>query len=177
MCIFNGKKPWYLRYVLIYLFEIKIMFNFNLFIQVSNKSWEFPPGHQTETYQCKAVWQSDRSGWISGAKVQQAAAVTAAHKHLSHLHSRPGELLFLCFWIIGVSEFISGVAFIQSSLLLVCFLLPAERKVKMSKQPQPISPMKNFFAGGFGGVCLVFAGHPLDTIKVIIALLCTVLRH
>lgn len=37
----------------------------------------------------------------------------------------------------------------------------------MSKQqPQPISPMKNFFAGGFGGICLVFAGHPLDTIKV-----------
>uniref|UniRef100_UPI003AAAC2B0 mitochondrial carnitine/acylcarnitine carrier protein isoform X1 n=1 Tax=Centroberyx gerrardi TaxID=166262 RepID=UPI003AAAC2B0 len=36
----------------------------------------------------------------------------------------------------------------------------------MSKQPQPISPGKNFFAGGFGGVCLVFAGHPLDTIKV-----------
>uniref|UniRef100_A0A3P8QR75 Solute carrier family 25 member 20 n=1 Tax=Astatotilapia calliptera TaxID=8154 RepID=A0A3P8QR75_ASTCA len=30
----------------------------------------------------------------------------------------------------------------------------------------PISPLKNFFAGGFGGVCLVFAGHPLDTIKV-----------
>ncbi|XP_054881794.1 cAMP-dependent protein kinase type II-alpha regulatory subunit-like isoform X3 [Poeciliopsis prolifica] len=36
----------------------------------------------------------------------------------------------------------------------------------MAKQQQPISPMKNFFAGGFGGVCLVFAGHPLDTIKV-----------
>ncbi|KAF4093504.1 hypothetical protein AMELA_G00002700 [Ameiurus melas] len=36
----------------------------------------------------------------------------------------------------------------------------------MSKQPQPISPGKNFLAGGFGGVCLVFAGHPLDTIKV-----------
>uniref|UniRef100_A0A671M493 Solute carrier family 25 member 20 n=1 Tax=Sinocyclocheilus anshuiensis TaxID=1608454 RepID=A0A671M493_9TELE len=36
----------------------------------------------------------------------------------------------------------------------------------MSKQPQHISPLKNFFAGGFGGVCLVFAGHPLDTIKV-----------
>ncbi|XP_053158926.1 mitochondrial carnitine/acylcarnitine carrier protein [Hemicordylus capensis] len=30
----------------------------------------------------------------------------------------------------------------------------------------PISPLKNFFAGGFGGVCLVFVGHPLDTIKV-----------
>ncbi|KAK5615199.1 hypothetical protein CRENBAI_004481 [Crenichthys baileyi] len=36
----------------------------------------------------------------------------------------------------------------------------------MAKQQQPISPLKNFFAGGFGGVCLVFAGHPLDTIKV-----------
>uniref|UniRef100_A0A4W3JQ14 Mitochondrial carnitine/acylcarnitine carrier protein n=1 Tax=Callorhinchus milii TaxID=7868 RepID=A0A4W3JQ14_CALMI len=29
-----------------------------------------------------------------------------------------------------------------------------------------ISPAKNFFAGGFGGMCLVLAGHPLDTIKV-----------
>ncbi|KAJ8046825.1 Mitochondrial carnitine/acylcarnitine carrier protein [Holothuria leucospilota] len=28
------------------------------------------------------------------------------------------------------------------------------------------SPVKNFLAGGFGGVCLVAAGHPLDTIKV-----------
>lgn len=28
------------------------------------------------------------------------------------------------------------------------------------------SPIKNFLAGGFGGVCLVAAGHPLDTIKV-----------
>lgn len=36
----------------------------------------------------------------------------------------------------------------------------------MSKQAQRISPGKNFLAGGFGGVCLVFAGHPLDTIKV-----------
>ncbi|XP_066452905.1 mitochondrial carnitine/acylcarnitine carrier protein [Eleutherodactylus coqui] len=34
------------------------------------------------------------------------------------------------------------------------------------RKQQPISPLKNFFAGGFGGVCLVFAGHPLDTIKV-----------
>lgn len=29
-----------------------------------------------------------------------------------------------------------------------------------------VSPVKNFFAGGFGGMCLVAAGHPLDTIKV-----------
>lgn len=28
------------------------------------------------------------------------------------------------------------------------------------------SLMKSFLAGGFGGVCLVVAGHPLDTIKV-----------
>ena len=30
-----------------------------------------------------------------------------------------------------------------------------------------ISPLKNFAAGGVGGACLLFAGHPLDTIKVI----------
>uniref|UniRef100_A0A4W3K3S3 Mitochondrial carnitine/acylcarnitine carrier protein n=1 Tax=Callorhinchus milii TaxID=7868 RepID=A0A4W3K3S3_CALMI len=30
----------------------------------------------------------------------------------------------------------------------------------------PENPAKNFFAGGFGGMCLVLAGHPLDTIKV-----------
>ncbi|KAF7493938.1 Mitochondrial carnitine/acylcarnitine carrier protein [Sarcoptes scabiei] len=29
-----------------------------------------------------------------------------------------------------------------------------------------ISVTKNFFAGGFGGICLVTAGHPLDTVKV-----------
>ena len=29
-----------------------------------------------------------------------------------------------------------------------------------------VSPVKNFFAGGFGGMCLVASGHPLDTIKV-----------
>ncbi|XP_077985815.1 mitochondrial carnitine/acylcarnitine carrier protein-like [Glandiceps talaboti] len=29
-----------------------------------------------------------------------------------------------------------------------------------------ISPAKNVLAGGFGGICLVITGHPLDTIKV-----------
>ncbi|XP_016336734.1 mitochondrial carnitine/acylcarnitine carrier protein-like [Sinocyclocheilus anshuiensis] len=29
-----------------------------------------------------------------------------------------------------------------------------------------VSPLKNFVAGGGGGVCLLFTGHPLDTIKV-----------
>ncbi|KXJ15808.1 mitochondrial carnitine/acylcarnitine carrier protein [Exaiptasia diaphana] len=33
------------------------------------------------------------------------------------------------------------------------------------KQPSS-SGIKNFFAGGFGGVCCVATGHPLDTIKV-----------
>ena len=27
-------------------------------------------------------------------------------------------------------------------------------------------PIKNFIAGGVGGVCVVVTGHPLDTIKV-----------
>ena len=31
------------------------------------------------------------------------------------------------------------------------------------KQP---GPLKSFFAGGGGGICLVVVGHPLDTIKV-----------
>lgn len=30
-----------------------------------------------------------------------------------------------------------------------------------------VSPIKNFFAGGFGGICTVLVGHPFDTIKVI----------
>ena len=29
------------------------------------------------------------------------------------------------------------------------------------------SPTKGFLAGGFGGVCVVLVGHPLDTMKVL----------
>ena len=29
-----------------------------------------------------------------------------------------------------------------------------------------VSSLKNFVAGGVAGACLLFAGHPLDTIKV-----------
>lgn len=36
----------------------------------------------------------------------------------------------------------------------------------MTDQAKPISPLKNLLAGGFGGMCLVFVGHPLDTVKV-----------
>lgn len=28
------------------------------------------------------------------------------------------------------------------------------------------SPIKYFLSGGFGGICTVICGHPLDTIKV-----------
>lgn len=42
-----------------------------------------------------------------------------------------------------------------------------ESKPQMKSSSQPESNLvKNFIAGGFGGTCLVFAGHPLDTIKV-----------
>ncbi|GFW50024.1 hypothetical protein TNCV_2316061 [Trichonephila clavipes] len=33
-------------------------------------------------------------------------------------------------------------------------------------EKQRTSPIKNFIAGGVGGICCVAAGHPLDTIKV-----------
>jgi len=29
-----------------------------------------------------------------------------------------------------------------------------------------VSPIKNFFAGGLGGVCTIVVGHPFDTVKV-----------
>ena len=35
--------------------------------------------------------------------------------------------------------------------------------VKTRKEP---GALKNFIAGGVGGVCVVVVGHPLDTIKV-----------
>lgn len=42
-----------------------------------------------------------------------------------------------------------------------------EDKQKQQQQAKKApSLLKSFLAGGFGGVCLVVAGHPLDTIKV-----------
>lgn len=29
-----------------------------------------------------------------------------------------------------------------------------------------VNPIKAFLSGGFGGICTVLSGHPLDTIKV-----------
>lgn len=40
----------------------------------------------------------------------------------------------------------------------------AEENKSEKKQ---VSPIKYFLSGGFGGVCTVITGHPLDTIKVI----------
>lgn len=39
--------------------------------------------------------------------------------------------------------------------------------IKMSEK-KSVNPVKYFLSGGFGGVCTVVAGHPLDTIKVFI---------
>lgn len=33
-------------------------------------------------------------------------------------------------------------------------------------EKKKVDPLKNFLAGGVGGACLVFIGHPPDTIKV-----------
>ena len=33
-------------------------------------------------------------------------------------------------------------------------------------EQQRTSEVKNFLAGGFGGICTVISGHPFDTIKV-----------
>lgn len=34
------------------------------------------------------------------------------------------------------------------------------------EKPKSTSQIKSFLSGGFGGICLVLAGHPLDLIKV-----------
>lgn len=33
-------------------------------------------------------------------------------------------------------------------------------------QERKANPFKAFLSGGFGGICNVLSGHPLDTIKV-----------
>jgi len=38
-----------------------------------------------------------------------------------------------------------------------------ERKEDTERKANPI---KSFISGGFGGICNVLSGHPLDTIKV-----------
>ncbi|KAF6214282.1 hypothetical protein GE061_009022 [Apolygus lucorum] len=40
------------------------------------------------------------------------------------------------------------------------------KDVVVKEAPQKTSPIKYFLSGGFGGVCTVLSGHPLDTIKV-----------
>lgn len=46
----------------------------------------------------------------------------------------------------------------------------AEKEIAVAepqkKQTRSTSGVKNFLAGGFGGICCVVSGHPLDTIKV-----------
>ena len=38
--------------------------------------------------------------------------------------------------------------------------------LKNEVEKKKINPLKNLIAGGIGGICSVFIGHPLDTIKV-----------
>lgn len=42
----------------------------------------------------------------------------------------------------------------------------SDTTVETKTAPPPPSALKNFIAGGAGGVCLVITGQPLDTIKV-----------
>lgn len=122
----------------------------------------FLPGHQTETHQAPAVLQSDRSGSVSGWKVRGSRQ----HWQQRRNSSRSAAVDQVRGYF-RVSHFSWSLGFFSVSVSFCCCVFLPEREVKMSKQPQPISPLKNFFAGGFGGICLVFAGHPLDTIKVI----------
>ncbi|KAJ1954998.1 carnitine transporter, partial [Dispira parvispora] len=45
-------------------------------------------------------------------------------------------------------------------------LLEPSASVEPQVQPGAPSALKSFLSGGFGGICLVAAGHPLDLIKV-----------
>ena len=50
-----------------------------------------------------------------------------------------------------------------------CDVQPADDSIPAPFIPcmfRPASQLKSFLSGGFGGVCLVFVGHPLDLIKV-----------
>ncbi|KAJ7380098.1 hypothetical protein OS493_010808 [Desmophyllum pertusum] len=44
--------------------------------------------------------------------------------------------------------------------------VPIESSGSSAQQGRSTSGVRNFFAGGFGGVCCVTVGHPFDTIKV-----------
>ncbi|XP_078520768.1 mitochondrial carnitine/acylcarnitine carrier protein-like isoform X2 [Lissotriton helveticus] len=44
--------------------------------------------------------------------------------------------------------------------------VPGAPEMAQKRKAEAVSPVKNFFAGGAGGVCLILAGQPLDTIKV-----------
>lgn len=40
------------------------------------------------------------------------------------------------------------------------------QNVAQEGEKKAVSPIKYFLSGGFGGICTVITGHPLDTIKV-----------
>ena len=42
----------------------------------------------------------------------------------------------------------------------------AAEDINVGKKSDGNGGIKDFIAGGFGGICLVLSGHPFDTIKV-----------
>jgi solute carrier family 25 carnitine/acylcarnitine transporter 20/29 len=52
-------------------------------------------------------------------------------------------------------------------VVVECRAAVETNSIKMSEK-KSVNPVKYFLSGGFGGVCTVVAGHPLDTIKVFI---------
>ena len=56
---------------------------------------------------------------------------------------------------------------ISSILLLIDFQSHIFTIIINGIMSDTVSPIKYFLSGGFGGICTVIAGHPLDTIKVI----------
>lgn len=69
---------------------------------------------------------------------------------------------------------------VQSSLTFYIFLFcrhstsnirTSPRMSESNKSEKKANPAKSFLSGGFGGVCTVLSGHPLDTIKVFIIMI------
>lgn len=47
-----------------------------------------------------------------------------------------------------------------------CMVSSSDDAAKVTAKPKSESALKSFLSGGFGGVCIVLVGHPLDLVKV-----------
>lgn len=50
--------------------------------------------------------------------------------------------------------------------IVVLRLVKIKKHTQTAIMTENVSPIKYFLSGGFGGICTVVTGHPLDTIKV-----------